>query len=306
MTWMPLDTWIVVTAALAAMACALPGCFLVLRKMSMMGDAISHAVLPGLAAAFLLTGSRTSGVMFLGAAIVGVAATLLIHAVHRWGRVDSGAAMGVVFSTLFALGLILLNHATRTQRVDLDPDCVLYGALEFTVLDTWRMLGLDVPRAAAILGGVLLFNLACVLIFFKELRLSSFDAGLARSLGFSPGSIHAGLMVVVAVTTVAAFEAIGSILVIAMLIVPPATAMLVTHRLGAVVAVSLAVAAASALLGHLAAIALPPRIGFTDTTTAGSMASVAGAIFALVLALAAIRRTLARRARLADPESADA
>ena len=298
LTWMELDTWIVVTAALAAMACALPGVFLVLRRMSMMGDAISHAVLPGLAGAFLFTGMRTSGVMFLGAVAVAIAATLLIHAVHRWGKVDSGAAMGVVFSALFALGLVMLHHASHTQRIDLDADCVLYGSLEMTVLDTWRVLGFDVPRAAVVLGGALLLNAAVVAVLFKELRLSSFDAGLAKALGFRPGLLHVLLMVVVAITTVAAFEAIGSILVIAMLIVPAATALLMVHRLAWVIVASLLFAAAAAGLGHLAAIGGPPMFGVVDTTTAGSMATVAGVLFAIVLVASAVSRSLARRARL--------
>ena len=298
LTWIALDTWIVVTAALAAMACALPGVFLVLRRMSMMGDAISHAVLPGLAGAFLFTGMRASGVMFVGAVAVAIAATLLIHAVHRWGKVDSGAAMGVVFSALFALGLVMLHHASHTQRIDLDADCVLYGSLEMTVLDTWRVLGFDVPRAAVVLGGALLLNAAVVAVLFKELRLSSFDAGLAKALGFRPGLLHVLLMVVVAITTVAAFEAIGSILVIAMLIVPAATALLMVHRLAWVIAVSLLFAAAAAGLGHLAAIGVPPMFGVVDTTTAGSMATVAGVLFAMVLVASAVSRSLARRARL--------
>ncbi|MFW5683146.1 MAG: metal ABC transporter permease [Phycisphaeraceae bacterium] len=297
LTWIPLDTWIVVTAALAAMACALPGVFLVLRRMSMMGDAISHAVLPGLAGAFLFTGMRTSGVMFLGAAAVAIAATLLIHGVHRWGNVESGAAMGVVFSALFALGLVMLHHATHTQRVDLDADCVLYGSLEMTVLDTWNVLGIEAPRAAFVLGGALLLNALFVVVLFKELRLSSFDPGLAKALGFRPGVMHVGLMVVVAITTVAAFEAIGSILVIAMLIVPAATALLLVHRLAWVIVVSLLFAIASAGLGHLAAIGVPPMFGFVDTTTAGSMATVAGVLFAIVLVGTAVWRSYARRAR---------
>lgn len=265
----------------------------------MMGDAISHAVLPGLAGAFLLTGARASVTMFIGAALVAVFTTLFIHGVHRWGRVDPGAAMGVVFSTLFALGLILLNHASRTQRVDLDPACVLYGSLELTTFDTWTLFGFEAPRAAVVLGGALLLNLVFVALLFKELRLASFDPGLARAQGLRPGLMHVGLMVVVALTTVAAFEAIGSILVIAMLVVPAATALLLTHRLVAVLAVSLGVAGLSAGLGHVAAITLPPLAGFRDTTTAGAMASVAGGLFALALLATAGAGAWARRARLA-------
>ena len=127
MNWTSFDSWIVVTGALCAMACALPGCFLVLRKMSMMGDAISHAVLPGLATAFIVTGSRASLTMFLGAAIVGVLTAVFTQWISRFGNVDRGAAMGIVFTTLFALGLVLIRSAA--DHVDLDPGCVLYLSL---------------------------------------------------------------------------------------------------------------------------------------------------------------------------------
>ncbi|MEM6917075.1 MAG: metal ABC transporter permease, partial [Verrucomicrobiota bacterium] len=134
MNWSSFDTWIVVVGALCAMACALPGCFLVLRKMSMMGDAISHAVLPGLAIAFLITGSRASLPMFFGAAIAGVLTAVFTQWIARFGNVDRGAAMGIVFTTLFAIGLILIRQAA--DHVELDPGCVLYGAIELTPLDT--------------------------------------------------------------------------------------------------------------------------------------------------------------------------
>ena len=175
MTWYSIDTWIVVVGALAAVACALLGNFLVLRKMSMMGDAISHAVLPGLAVAFLVTGARASLAMFLGAAIVGVLTAVFTRWISRFGKVDEGASMGIVFTTLFALGLLLIVQGA--DHVDLDPGCVLYGAIELTPLDVlWRPvlfgLALEVPRAALVLAGVTFFNAVFVVAFFKELRIS--------------------------------------------------------------------------------------------------------------------------------------
>ncbi|MFP4352454.1 MAG: metal ABC transporter permease, partial [Puniceicoccaceae bacterium] len=175
MTWFPFDTWIVVAGALCAMAAAIPGAFLVLRGMSMMGDAISHAVLPGLAVAFLVTGSRASFGMFLGAVAVGVLTAVFTQWISHSGKVDRGASMGIVFTTLFALGLLLIVQAA--DRVDLDPGCVLYGAIEYTPLDVWFTADLgfaatDVPRAAVVLGSVLLLNLAIIVLLFKEMRLS--------------------------------------------------------------------------------------------------------------------------------------
>ena len=275
--WTSFDTWIVVVGALTAVACALPGCFLVLRKMSMMGDAISHAVLPGIAVGFLLTGSRSSIAMFVAAALTGVLTAVFTQWVSRFGRVDRGAAMGIVFTTLFAIGLILIVRAA--DHVDLDPGCVLYGAMELTPLDTRSVGGLEVPRAALSIGAVMLANLLVLTALFKEFRLSSFDASLADTLGFSSRFLHYLLMTLVAVTTVAAFEAVGSIIVIAMLIVPPATALLLTHRLVPLLAIASGVGVLSAILGHLSAITVPVWFGFESTSTSGMMATAAGALF---------------------------
>jgi len=302
--WTSFDTWIVVVGALCAVACALPGAFLVLRKMSMMGDAISHAVLPGLAVAFLVTGSRASVGMFVGAAIVGVLTAVFTQWVSRFGNVDRGAAMGIVFTTLFAIGLLLIVRAA--DHVDLDPGCVLYGAIELTpldtvsflgrdtlppatrgelgvdtILDTAPFLGLQIPRAALVLGGVLLTNLLVITLLFKELRLSAFDPALADTLGFPSRLLHYLLMTLVAVTTVASFEAVGSIIVIAMLIVPPATALLLTRSLVPMIGLASLVAIASAALGHLGALTVPRWFGFESTTSSGMMAAAAGLLFLL-------------------------
>jgi manganese/zinc/iron transport system permease protein len=279
MNWTALDTWIVVIAALTAFACALPGCFLVLRQMSLMGDAISHAVLPGLAVAFLWTGSRSSLAMFAGAAVVGVLTAVATQWISRFGHVDRGASMGIVFTTLFAVGLVLIVQGADT--VDLDVGCVLYGALELTPLDTVFVSGLRMPRAALVLAAVCVLNLATILLFYKELRLSAFDPALARTLGKRPEAMHYVLMVLVAMTAVAAFEAVGSIIVIAMLIVPAATAQLVAKSLKAMLLWSAAIAIFSAAAGHVLAL-LPPLLGLPGTLTSGSVAVVSGICFAIV------------------------
>jgi manganese/zinc/iron transport system permease protein len=284
MSWYALDSWIVVVGILCALACALPGCFLVLRRMSMMGDAISHAVLPGLALAFLFTGSRASVAMFIGAAVTGVLTAAFTQWISSWGRVDRGASMGIVFTTLFALGLLLIVQAA--DHVDLDPGCVLYGAIELTPLDVVAELAiggrlLEVPRAAVVLGVVGALNLVLVLLFYKELKLSSFDPGLATTVGIHAGFMHYLLMTMVAVTTVAAFEAVGSIIVIAMLIVPAATAHLLTDRLGSMLALSCLIGAAGAALGHVFSITVPAWFGFRDTSTSGMMAVALGLLFVL-------------------------
>lgn len=224
MTWTELDTWIVVTGVLISMACALPGAFLMLNRQSMLGDGLSHAVLPGLAVAFLLTNSREVLPMVLGAVAAGVLTAVLSRAIQRFGQVESGAALGVVFCGMFAAGLILIRVAS--DRVDLDPDCVLYGSIETAVVDSHR-----VPRVAVISAGLLAANALLTALFFKELRLAAFDPALATALGFNANAIRLGLTLVASITTVLAFESVGSILVIAILVVPGAAASLLTHKL---------------------------------------------------------------------------
>lgn len=292
MDWRVDDTWIVIIGALCAASCGLVGTFLVLRRLSMMGDAISHAVLPGLAAAYLLTESRASIVMFVGAAVVGVLTAAFTQWIHTFGRVDRGAAMGVVFTTLFAIGLLLIVRAA--DKVDLDAGCVLFGAIELAPLDRLAVGPFRIPRAALVLGVVLLLDLVCVIVLFKELKISAFDPALATTLGINATFCHYVLMTLVAVTTVAAFEAIGSILVIAMLIVPAATAHLLTDRLVPMLLVSLAVGVLSSALGHAGALAVPPLLGFASTSTSGMMAVAAGILFVTAM-IAAPRHGIASR-----------
>ena len=296
MEWTFLDSWIVITGALSAMACALPGNFLVLRRMSMMGDAISHAVLPGLAIAFLITGSRESLPMLIGAVAIGVMTAFMVQGISKLSNLDKGASMGVVFTTLFALGLILIRQAA--DHVDLDPGCVLYGAIELTPLETYEIWGFEIPSAALTNAFMLLMNALFVIIFYKELKITTFDPALATTMGINANVMHYVLMTFVAATTVAAFESVGSILVIAMLIVPAAAAHLLTDRLPTMIVISLFVALLSAVLGHIFAITIPGWFGFRDTSTAGMMGVAAGIIFLLVFFFAPrhglISRTLSQ------------
>jgi len=283
MSWTINDFHIILVGSLCAMACALPGTFLLLRRMSMMGDAISHAVLPGLAVAFLISGSRANWWMFLGAAIAGVLTALFTQWITRFGKVERGAAMGIVFTTLFAIGLVLIRKAA--DHVDLDASCVLYGALEYTSLDLVTLFEtetslLQVPRAALVIGATLLFNACVILLFYKEFTLASFDADLAETLGFRPRLFHYLLMTMVAVTTVASFEAVGSIIVIAMIIVPPATAFLLTRKLPLLIVFGLVVAFLSAVVGQ-AATHLTALLGLPDTNSSEVMATMAGLFFLL-------------------------
>ncbi len=300
--WSDVDWWIVATGVVAAMACALPGCFLVVRKQSMMGDALSHAALPGIVLAFLLAhGLRGAGwlsdesyaasrhmILLVGAIAVGILCAVGSELIQKLGRVEASAALGVVFTSLFALGLLLIRLAA--DSVDIDPDCVLYGTLENVILFQLEPWG--VPQAFVTNGVMLLINGALFALFFKELRISAFDPSLAMSLGIHAPTLHYLLMAITAVTLVTAFESVGSILVIAMLIVPAATAYLLTDRLSRMLVLSLVVAAGSAVLGHALATVAPAmifsRLGYPevrDASTAGMMAVAAGLLFVAAMFL---------------------
>ncbi|MCC7388772.1 MAG: metal ABC transporter permease [Phycisphaerales bacterium] len=283
------DLFPLLAAVLAALTCGLLGNFLVLRRLSLMGDAISHSVLPGLVIAFLIAASRSPLVMFLGAAVAGVATVVLVELVKRLGRVEPGAAMGVVFSVLFALGVLLIRQVESLGNIDLDADCVLHGQLEtlawFGAPDSWSdllspaTLG-AVPRQVWTLLGMFALASVFVAALFKELRLAAFDPALATSQGFSAPALHYALMVLVAGATVASFEAVGSILVIAMLICPAAAARLLTDRLLPQIAVSLLAALVAAAGGYLGATAVPGAFGLGAVNAAGSMSVAAGVLVA--------------------------
>jgi manganese/zinc/iron transport system permease protein len=279
------DLWTMATAVLASVACGLVGCFLVLRRLSMLGDTISHAVLPGIAGAFLLTGTRDVLPMLLGATVVGVATALLSSGLDRWARVDRDAAMGVTFTTFFAMGVVMISLAAR--QVDLDPGCVLYGLLEFVPFDTVTLAGMQVPRAAAWLGTALVVDALLVVAFLKQLRACSFDPAHAASLGLRVGLVHMGVMAAVAANTVVAFEAVGSILVVAMLVAPGATARLWTDRLTPMLWLACAIAASTAVVGYLAALEL-------NTSVAGMIATLSMVGYLGSIALTAPRPRCAR------------
>lgn len=278
--------WIILTGVLAASACGLLGSFLILRRMSMLGDAISHAVLPGIALAFLISESRHPIPMLLGAGALGLFATFCTETLHRAGRLQQDASIGVTFTWLFALGVILIS--AFAGQVDLDQECVLYGEIAYVPWDQWLLYGRSMgPRAVWILGGVLMLDLAFVMLCYKELKLTTFDPELAASLGISTRLFHYLLMAAVSLTTVAAFESVGAILVVAMLIAPAATAYLLTDRLVVMLCLAVAFGAAAAVGGYLLA-------HWLDASIAGAMASVAGILFALVFLLSPSHGLLAR------------
>lgn len=274
---------------LASVACALLGNFLVLRRQSLIGDAVAHVALPGIVGAFLLTGTLAAGPMMAGAAIAAIIAVALIELIRRIGRVEPGAAMGVVFTTLFAAGVLLLEQ-TDTSKVHIDVEHALYGNLESMIWLGGRDWGslLDpaalasVPSQLPRLAIVLLLVAGFITAFWKELVIGTFDAAFAQSIGARPGIVSFALIVMVAVSAVAAFDAVGSIIVIAMFICPPAAARLMTDRMGPQIAWSVAFAVLSAVLGYILAGYGPLWFGGRDSVSAaGMIATVSGIILAV-------------------------
>ena len=239
--------WIVLQAGLVGISCALVGNFLILRRLALVGDAISHSVLPGIVVAFLIGHGDGPLVMF-GAMVAGMATTLGIEWIYKNSRIKQDAAIGIVFTTLFAIGVILVSLVAHD--VHIDAECILYGKLEQAAIFSGdRLISPQVIPASV----VALVSLVLVVLFYKQLLVSAFDATLAGSLGIPANWVHYGLMAWLSVVVVSAFQAVGSIMVVAMLIVPGATAMLLSMRLPRVMLLSVLHALLSALVGyHLA------------------------------------------------------
>jgi len=269
--------WTLVVAALVSVSCAIVGCYLVLRKLSLIGDAISHAVLPGIVLVYLQFETRTGIPLLIGAVLTGLLTAFLTTLVSKGSGVREDAGMGIVFTSMFALGVVMISRNLR--QVDLDVNCVLMGQLELVPHQTSLMYGIEVPDMIPRLALVFLGVCAFVLLCWKELKIASFDPALATAMGISATLFHYLLMATTATVTVASFEAVGSILVIAMLIVPPAAAHLLTTRLRNMMLVSALLALGAAVGGILAA-------RFFNANYAGMMSVVAGVEFGLAVLFA--------------------
>lgn len=264
-----------------SVACALLGCWLYLRRLSMFADALAHIVVPGIAVGFMVTGSRDSAPMLLGAIAAGVLAAFLIGFITRRTRVKEDASIGVVYTALFALGVILLSVVAR--KVHLDADCVLFGNV------------LGVPDGALwLMAGVCVAVMVATVLFYKQLLVSSFDPAFAAAIGLPVATIHYLLMSVLSVTAVASFEAVGAILVVALLIAPAATAHLLTDRMVPMLLLAAAQGLISAVFGIYVAV-------WFDTNPAGSMVLVSCGLYVVALFLSPrhgiLARHLARAAR---------
>jgi len=269
---------ILIIGVIVAVACTIPGVFLVLRKMAMMTDAITHTILLGIIGVFLLVHDLNSPLLIVGAALVGLLTVYLVELVTKTKLVSEDSAIGIVFPLLFSIAIILISR--YAGKVHIDTDSVLLGEIAFAPFNRMKIFGVDIgAKAMYSMGVILIINLALVIIFFKELKLSVFDSKLAAVLGFSPILIEYGLMASVSVTVVGAFEAVGSILVIAFMIGPPITAYMLTDNLKLMIGLSAGIGAINAILGFFIANAY-------DVSIAGSMALMTGISFIIVFIFA--------------------
>ena len=273
------DFWIILTGCLAAVSCGLLGCFLILRKMAMIGDAISHAVLPGIVIAFLFSGSLDSVTMLVGAATFGLLTTFLIETFNKKGGLQKDASIGITFTWLFAVGVILIS--LYADDVHIDQDCVLFGEIAYVALEPLYSFipGINAPNTVWVLATVMLLIIAFILVGYKGLLLTTFDPAFAASMGISTMLWHYLLMGAVSVTTVVSFESVGAILVVALLIAPAATAYLLTDQLPKMLVLASVVGLIASFGGYYLAVWL-------DASVAAAIATVLGIEFTLVFLFA--------------------
>lgn len=268
-----IEFWVVLTGILVGITCGIAGVFLILRRMSMIADAISHTVLFGIVMAYIITQTLNGFWMLVGAAVAGILTAYLVQLLHSSG-IQEDAAIGVVFTSLFAAGVLLIT--LFAGNVHLDVEHVLMGEIAFVPWDRWTFLSITLPKAVWMLLLVLLINIGFLLLFFKEMKLTTFDPVYAASIGVPVLFLHYGFMTTISFTTVAAFDSVGAILVVAMLIGPAATSYLISKSIKQMFLYSMAFGSAAAVIGYYLA-------KFWDTSIAGMMATIVGVLFVMTL-----------------------
>jgi manganese/zinc/iron transport system permease protein len=267
---MTYTAWIILTAVLVGLSCGIIGVFLILRRMAMMADAISHTVLLGIVIAFIITRELSGMHMLVGAVLAGLLTALLVQWLHS-RDIPQDASIGTVFTTLFAVGVILIE--TSVGNAHLDVQHALMGEITFIPWDkiSLPLIG-EVPKATALLALVFVIILFFIIVFYKEWKITTFDPALAASLGIPVVVMHYVFMSLVSITTVASFDAVGAIMVVAMLITPAASAYLWTDRLSFMLVLSGLFGVMSAVTGYYIA-------AWIDTSISGSMAFATGILF---------------------------
>ncbi|MCG8541368.1 MAG: metal ABC transporter permease [Clostridia bacterium] len=265
-------------AILVAITCSLPGTFLVLRQMSMMADAISHTILLGIILGFFIVHDVNHPLLIIGAALIGVVTVFITELLNKIDLIKEDASIGLTFPFLFSIAIVLISYYARNAHIGVHA--VLLGEIVFAPFNRLMINGIDFgPKALYIMGTILIINLVYIIVFYKELKIVTFDKGLAAVLGISPVIIHYSFMSIVSITCVGAFDTVGSILVIALIIGPPATAYLLTNNLKVMIGLSALFGSISATVGY--AIAL-----WLDSSIAGCIAAVIGFVFIVTFILA--------------------
>jgi manganese/zinc/iron transport system permease protein len=264
--------WILIIGSSLAISASLLGSLLLLRKMTMIGDAISHAALPGIVIAFLISGSRSPAIMLSGAVIVGIITTLLIEFLSKRMSVREDSGIGITFTALFAIGIILLTYFA--DNVDLDQECVLYGEIAYAPLDTISLLGWIIPRSAMNGFLCLLVSLSLIILFYKELHITTFDPAYATTSGIQSSIWHYALMSAVSVITVLSFESVGAILIVALLVAPATAAYMLARRLQVMFILSAICSIITTIAGYILSVSL-------DSSIAGSIAVAGGFVVAI-------------------------
>ena len=278
------DIFILLTASLVAINAAMLGVFLVLRKMAMVGDAISHAVLPGIVVAYLVSGEKTSVLLLVGATLSGVLATVVIDFFSRKAKIQGDAAIGITYTLLFAVGMILISGLLQ-GNADIDQECVLYGDIAMInfdkiMVDDNLYIG---PRAlyVELVAGIIIVS--SLLFGYKGFKLLAFNEDYAKTLGIKTVSWHYYLMGLVALTTVVSFEVVGAVLVVGFLVIPPATAQLITRKLGMMLLLASLFGVLSVIIGYVIATWL-------DVSITGCMVTAAGVLFGIVFGFRNVRK----------------
>lgn len=262
---------------ITAVSCALLGVFLVLKNMAMVADALSHTVLIGIVLGYFIAGDLDSPILFVGAALFGVMTVYAIEYVVNKFAIQSDAATGLVFTLLFALAIILISKYAR--NVHLDVDVVLSGEVVFATLNTMEIFGIQVPISFARMFVMLLINLAFVTVTYQQLKVSIFDPVYAKSIGVAVGFLNLVLMTLVSITTVVAFDTVGAILVISLMVAPALSAHLLSKRLSIMLLVALLYGVINSVLGYYVAI-------YFNVSISGTIAFAGFVTFLLTLLFA--------------------
>lgn len=267
--------YIQLIAAIIALTCAIPGCLLVVKQMAMLADSITHTVLLGIVLAYFITQDLNSPYLIIGAGMMGLLTVWLTEAAQSSRKVSADAAIGLIYPLLFAIAIILITK--YGSNVHLDTDSVLLGELAFAPFDRWYYKGLDMgPRSLYTSTSILIINSILTILFYKEIKLATFDKTLSKVLGFTPIIIHYMIMTMVSVTTVVAFESVGAILVIALMIGPANIAYLFTNKLKNMILLS-------GFIGILCSLTGVQIAFYYNISIAGTIATTIGCVFAIAM-----------------------